>query len=143
MTVCFGQAVPLEAIVEGAPAHPQDIRRASLVPSDVLDGAEEKLAFDFVPRRAESNGEADFRSAARSQLQRQVSEREHRRPAYDNRPLDDVTKFADVAGPSVCSERIVKVLLQPLYALAVLAVEFFDEMLGQRPQVVKPMAQRR
>lgn len=49
MTVCFGQTVPFEAIVERPPTHSQNIRRASLVPSDVLDSAEEKLAFDFRP----------------------------------------------------------------------------------------------
>ena len=60
----------------------------------------------------------------------------------NDRPLDGVFEFPDIAGPAVFEQHVHGQRGEPLDGLAVSAGIFFKEVLGQQRNVFLPVAQR-
>ena len=76
-------------------------------------------------------------------LRRQVGQLDDGAGGENDAPLDGVAQLADVAGPGVAEQGISHRLGKPRDRLAVLPGEEPQQVLGQRQDVARPLAQRR
>src|SRR5437762_2165463 len=68
---------------------------------------------------------------------------DHRSIRKQSRPLEDVAELADISGPAVTEQRRASVGSQRLARQAVVNADASQEMLGERGDVLRALAQRR
>src|SRR5437868_1066381 len=130
---------PRQPLVQILPADAEDARGLGLVAARCSQDFAYVVGFEFGQRRP-ARATCAARSANRL---RQLLQPDARLLGDDDGSLDNVRKLPHVARPAVCGERGTRRGVEAARGATVLGGVAFKELLGQRPHVLAPLAQRR